>query len=267
MKIKLVIALITSFSSLYSELEDLNPNLFIADNPNLIVDWSPRAASSNVLRALCSAYKVVHKDNPHLLAQVPKLIHQCIRTFTNHKDPIVPFINPHYTKIKFIRNPYARALASYKIVLFYNECSFETFLDALNTNNINRLVQDNKIINHIISHSKKQVRSTDKYMTIIKIEDPNKQLAILNEKLGLTITLEKPKKIHFRKIQKYVGDILHTATAKLPDYYCFYSPKTLQIVEELYRDDILSYGYTRPKEIDLFIKRHFNTSIPPLTQK
>ncbi len=254
---KFVVYNIVFLSTLFvwgnSQLKNCIGTMFINDNPPLIVDWTEKAGCTLVWMMLLDNYGLLEKA-----IKYHPWIHYYRMKIYSKKHKITPdrFLDPKYCKVKFVRNPYNRAVSSYLYCCkkYFFKGSFEDFLISLKNQKWKNLTQ--KEILGIKGHSIKQSKFSDKFMDyIIPIENPN--LQEINAKTGLNLSLDKYQSSHHTQYLEsyyyYVGNLPFTKMERYPPYYCYYSPKTLELVEELYKEDIASYGYTLPKEVIDFI--------------
>lgn len=256
------ILLLFVFSSCYLFSKPVNPSdlngLFINDNPKLIVDWTPRAGCTIVWKTLLRNYGLLDKA----MKFNPWVHNYRSAVYTPfHQTSLKQFLSNDYYKIKFVRCPYHRAVSSYIIAVdaFKFKGSFEDFLQTL-MNPAQRPKNFCKDPASFFYHAKVQHSSLDDYMDkIIKIEDSQDALVEVNLRLGLNLDLSKESSEHhtaYIKCDSYVGDkpfYGHQSPYGWPVYYCFYSQKTLDLVQAIYRDDIESYDYDIPEEVFEFV--------------
>jgi hypothetical protein len=256
MKHILYSVLLLSTISLYGNKEIAHSfqRMFINDNPKLIVDWTPKCG--------CTSVWVMLMKNYGLLDEALKYFHFIHRYrqdiyYKNHRVTAKKFFDDGYYKIKFVRNPYERAVSSYlhccKTTSFKE--SFEKFLIMLKKKSWHKLTS--REIQIITSHSRKQSKLTDKFMhEIIHIE--NADLSKANHITGLNLSLTKHSSGHhnlYDSCTQYCGDkpYVYLKANHYPDYHCYYSSKTLQRVEQIYSEDIIRYNYQIPEKIGQFL--------------
>lgn len=113
-------------------------------------------------------------------------------------------------------------------------------------------------IRYVEYHAQIQSKPTDKFMNkIIHIEDTS-QLEALNKKLSLNLSFCSKLTHHHnysRSEPYYVGDLIFEKGDTYPPYYAFYSQKTLELVQTIYKEDIEKLGYKLPNEIQNFISQ------------
>lgn len=225
-------------------------SMFRGDNPNIIVDWTPKAGCTAVLRTLLENY-----------GQTPGTITLWKDFFNYRNQHLVTeklFFDKDYLKVKFVRNPYKRIVSLFLSIARRPDrpnVSFEVFLEHVKNNTFELLTSDTAFAEYLYDHTRKQTKETDQYMNIIiKIEDP-KSLKALNEQLHLSLTLSpQGHHLNYQEIAEYyTGDLLFAYSDQYPPYYSFYNAKTLALVEEIYADDIKNFHYFRPQAMLDFI--------------
>ena len=97
---------------------------------------------------------------------------------------------------------------------------------------------------------------------IIKIEEAD--FSEINEETGLNLSLNKCHLNHHNQYlenhDNYVGNIRFINLKNpYPPYYAFYCKKTFKLVEELFQEDIINYGYTFTKGINFIDKTIANS--------
>lgn len=226
--------------------------MFINDSPSLIVDWSHKGGSRCILITLLKNYGYLNY-NCENAGEITKLWRLYL---AEHPVTVSKFLDEKYVRIKFVRNPYIRAVSSYLMAIksgWLMAVSFRDFLIAIKENKWPR-----EKYRLVLGHSRLQSKGTDAYMHfIIKIEDAN-GLKELNELLGLNLDINcyVTHHTHYDKnCDEYVGDKPLTKKVYCP-YYCFYLPETLRLVEEIYGEDIRRFDYSCPQEIIDFIQGH-----------
>jgi len=118
--------------------------------------------------------------------------------------------------------------------------SFETFLHYM--------ASDKPIVWDF--HFNKQFRKNEQYDEIIRIESMDEVLPVLNKKYGLDLKWKFSSYHHivkeFREKRGYQGanDFSKVAFDKVGSYKEFYNETNRQLVETIYADDFLHYGYT-----------------------
>lgn len=234
-------------------IEHYTDRIFMTENPPLIVFWTQKAGCTTVLNALVQSCgleeEASHYPTVHHYFWNKRYWEQ---NFTAEK-----FYSKDYYKVKFVRNPYIRAVSSYIHIIKYKLAvlSFESFLELLEKKDWNSFSPITAIQHGIRTHTQPQSCPFDQYMNIIQIEKPTKQLQKLQRKTGISIDLTIAHKTKYLlDYIYYVGDLLFNIEKQYPPFYAFYSEKTLALVEKIYQQDIESFNYEVPKEITLFLK-------------
>lgn len=154
-------------------------------------------------------------------------------------------LSNNFIKIKFVRNPYSRAVSSFIHVMkthlkknFNNEdMSFYTFLLNLKKNrypsnvhyNLQMIDSEKDIFNHII-----------------KIENLEKEIKNLNRLYNLNLNYDFTSTHHTikKKINTNISYVKYSQILQIPTYSNFYDKKTKDLVDEIYKPDIIRYNYT-----------------------
>ena len=149
-----------------------------------------------------------------------------------------------YLKIKFVRNPYTRAISSYiHYVIFYNDniISFFDFLNNLNNNSY-------KYDIHYTSQHHLLEKQQKIYNEIIKIENIHSEIERINKKYNINLEYNSVSNHHsIKKLdeKKYVGYIKYSNIKNIPSYRYFYDDERIkQLVYDIYKIDINLYNYT-----------------------
>lgn len=174
-----------------------------------------------------------------------------------HPTKLKHWFQPDMTTIKFVRNPFSRAVSSYfqamrtglkgviEQALETNsmDWSFHQYLCWLKST---RLHFTNP---HFGPQKFWGEGSLFHFKNVIKIEEVPDQLVLKSEKT-LTITPSARFSKHHVQRQKsagYCGDLPYSAlrdeAAVFPDWQHFYTSGTSELVVELYKSDFLAYDY------------------------
>jgi hypothetical protein len=159
-------------------------------------------------------------------------------------------IKNNYTFIKFIMNPYIRAVSIFRIINSHNLSFREHLKDIINNRN-----KTNKYIiydtQHETVHSQLQYidgeeKIITKYIKIDKYETYEVKLA---DNSLYTIDVNKYTSIHHGKKTDYCefcGDLpLNEVNQKLPkSYKYFYDDEIRKLVETYYKNDIEKYSFS-----------------------
>lgn len=172
--------------------------------------------------------------------------------------------NPSILKLKFVRNPYERAVSSYIHVLKHPRLvdhllarpddppaemwSFNDFLDRLSDIN---LFASNP---HYMPQTWTLERSVFRFDRVIKIEHMHDELALVEKDFGRNLVIDDSilKSRHHTKRdeshQFFCGehsfsDLLETG---LPPSDNFYSAEIIKKIQRLYKRDVAVLGYPTP---------------------
>lgn len=212
-------------------------------NYKFIIDWSPKAGCS----VICKIFFDYMDELEGALKYHP-WIHNSRDNYYNKYGTVNRelLLSNKIIKIKFVRNPYSRAVSSYIHVMrtylkknFNNEdMSFYTFLLNLE-----------KKKNPCEIHYNLQMIYSEKENTfnhIIKIENLEKEIKNLNKQYNLNLNHDFTSHHHVNKhrIDINVSDVKFSQISKIPYYNNFYDEKTKNLVDKIYKPDIIRYNYT-----------------------
>lgn len=237
---------------IYKNIQDMlivyNKN---KSNYKFIIDWTPKAGCTVICKIFFD-----YMDELNKALNYSSWIHDYREKYYYANYGRVnnnQLLSNNFIKIKFVRNPYSRAVSSYIHVmktrlkkLFNNEdMSFYTFLLYLKQkkypNNSHYCLQniDLEKNNNIFNH-------------IIKIENLEEEINNLNKLYNLNLNYDYTSTHHIKKINKKidVSDVKFSQITEIPNYNNFYSKKTKDLVDEIYKPDIIRYNYT----FDEFLK-------------
>jgi hypothetical protein len=153
-----------------------------------------------------------------------------------------------FLRIKFVRNPYSRAVSSYFAVAYQRDLfgmfdsmehfSFETFLQYLASGTAKW-----------DGHFDKQFYKGEKYHEIIHLEKMDEEIPRLNQMYGLQLKWKFTSSHHFPKKPTMETDYqgkndFSKNREPVGSYKAFYNEENRKLVESIYGDDILHYGYT-----------------------
>ena len=268
-------------------MADLTPPLEVLVRRNLIFrdkqflfGHSYRGGSSLVTRILFKCFNVdtrgvrpeKYRDevyNPQLLQDI------------SESEMLSILKSPQFTRIKFVRCPYRRAVSSYLYCMGKEMegesarirplrstdkrlqggapifISFLQFLHYLSKIDLEAYACDNHFAKQFLYFENKLMR----YDYICKMENLGTELPLLNQHFSFAAEsgFEDEKRslsshhLQFRSdVNECVDEwnylkLIHLpehGQMKLPHYKYFYSPRTKALVDRLYKDDISNYGYS-----------------------
>lgn len=216
-------------------------DLLFNENKKIIIDWSAKAGCTNIVTMFfkyIDLYKNFNLKNPINIHD--ERLEYLKRNVVN--DIII--LDNKYLKIKFVRNPYTRAISSYiHYVIFYNDntISFFQFLNNLNSNKY-------KYDIHYASQHHLLEKKQKIYNEIIKIENIESEIERINKKYNINLEYDSVSNHHsIKKLdeKKYLGYIKYSDIKNIPSYRYFYDDERIkQLVYEIYKIDINLYNYT-----------------------
>lgn len=208
-----------------------------------IIDWSAKAGCTIICKIFFDYMDELEKALKHSY-----WIHNYRNKYYYNLHGIVKnenLLSDKYIKIKFVRNPYSRAVSSYihvmKTILIKNfnneDMSFYTFLLNLKkkySNNIHYNLQMIKLENNYT------------FDHIIKIENLEQEIKKLNKQYNINLNYNFTSTHHIKKITKKidVSNVKFSQILEIPSYNNFYNKKTKDLVDEIYEPDIIRYNYT-----------------------
>ena len=217
-------------------------NLFYGDKKNKICfAFTPRSGCSVVFQQFLDLFGLL---KPAL--DYNQFIHfyrnEIINPNINHLK-IENLIQEKYNIIKFVQNPYIRAVSVFLIQKSHN-FSFRDYLKKI-------LVSDDFLNTNDKYHYHPQyICGEEKIITkYIKI-DKNEKFEIKIDGKPYVIDLKKYNSVHHIKKNinntQFCGDIpLEEVFLNAPKTYkYFYDDEIKELVEKLYKNDIINYGYS-----------------------
>lgn len=156
-------------------------------------------------------------------------------------------INDDYIFIKFIMNPYIRAVSIYLAQTSHN-LSFREYLKQLNNNEIDYFNDNDKFHYH-----QQYIKDEEKIMTkYIKINENEKYTIKLKNGDDFILDVNKYNSSHHHikneSILYFIGDVPKNTIKKnnlIPkSYKYFYDDEIKLLVEEFYGEDIKMYNFT-----------------------
>lgn len=243
-------------------------NNFLKCNKNNVIFYiHPKAGSVNITKRIFN-----HLGILEIAEKYNKWIHAYrFNIFIKDNSVTLDLLkNNKYKKIKFVRNPYDRAVSIFigifRTVVESYEYNNHLYIDKLN-HQIQDLIKSNKynfitfltLIDKLYesiydAHIREQWSELDsiiKYDEIIKIENIDQKLDYLREKYNINLAIQKKdtysyhhNKTNSNNTSLYTTIVLnHNNLDDIPSYRYFYNDTTRGLVEKIYKNDILNYGY------------------------
>jgi hypothetical protein len=227
---------------------------------NFIIDWSPKAGCTVITKIWFDYMNVLEEaletEVVHNRRLIKGWVHDFTPTFKKRFGKVTSdeLKSDNFIKIKYVRNPYDRAVSSYihcckhpEILLGKHKDKNPTFKDFLNLIVTNKIHDDH----YEIQNSFPEI----KYDEIIKIENLESETKRLNEKYDIKLKCDFNSSHHVKKKNKIdnffnipVSDVkkyLHK-NKELPTYDSFYNDETKEIVYQIYKTDIERFNYKSP---------------------
>ena len=225
-----------------------------------VIDWTPKAGCTitkkiwfDYMNVLDEALEVEKVHDGRL---IKGWIHDFTSTFYKRFGTVTPdeLKSDDFIKIKYVRNPYDRAVSSYihccKHSKLFENCedinpSFYEFVKLL----INEKLHINAGGDHW------RIQNYDpkiKYDEIIKLENLENETKRLNQKYNINLKCNFDSTHHIKKknkIDKFfdvsASDVKKhlNENQELPIYDSFYTDEIKEMVYEIYKIDIETYGY------------------------
>lgn len=214
-----------------------------------LIGWSPKAGCTIICKIFFE-----YMDELEKALQYSPWIHDYRQKYYYEKYGRVKsshIFSNNYTKIKFVRNPYSRAVSSYIHVMktpliktFNNQdMSFYSFLLNIKNNTYSSNSHYNLQITKI---ELSNVCNT--LFRIIKIENLEKEINSLNKQFNLKLNCDFTSDHHINKLNNIninAGYVRFSQFKEnIPNYKNFYDKKIQDLVYEIYKPDIVKYNYT-----------------------
>ena len=215
----------------------------------IIIDWSSKSACTIIVKMFFAMNNQTIDPNVW--------IHDERERYVREKGHIrlSNLLDPRPLKIKFVRNPYSRAVSSYihyskylsnKLDEKYHDISFIEFCQNLKNNNIPPNIH--------WTYQKLYVERFFKFFNeIIKIEYLSDEIERINRVYSLNFNCDFTSDHFVNKNNdtEFVGNLKYSQIAdKIPKYRYFYNKEIQSLVRNIYLDDIQSYDYS----FDEFLK-------------
>ena len=224
-------------------------NMLIVFNKNksdykFIIDWSAKSGCTIICKMFFDYMDLLDEYNKN-----SNWIHNSRPIY--YKDYGIVneklLFSNEYLKIKFVRNPYSRAVSSFIHVMktklkekFNNEdMSFHTFLLKLQSKKYNDIHYNLQMI--------KEEKNINIFDKVIKIENLNDEVNKLNNKYKINLNSNFSSFHHNKKETKINKIFCYTKYSEIkdiPNYKFFYNKKIINLVYKIYKEDIHKYNYT-----------------------
>ena len=226
--------------------------MLIMNNQKILIDWTPKSGCTTVCKMVFKKLGILNEALNH-----SSWIHNYRGNIfykkygTVNKNELLNGKYNNFLILKFVRNPYSRAVSSYihamktKLhnLVGSNNISFIHFLNLLKTNK--RLMNEGHWRVQKLNYENDKSILNKKF---IKIEDMNNELIKLKKSNNINFEYNFSSNHHIKKnegFKKFVGGRkFNTYKNNIPNYRYFYNEKIIKFVEEIYKDDIKTYNYT-----------------------
>jgi len=221
---------------------------------NFIIDWAPKAACTIVTKQWFDQMGILEEAlsyNPWVHCFREHVFYEKFGSVTTSHLESDDFI-----KIKYVRNPYSRAVSSY-----IHGCKFPGLFENFEKKNpsfhvfLQGLASGKLSINTGGNHWRIQnCYPKVKYDETIKIENLEPETKRLNKKYNLNLKCNFTSDHHVEKNDK-IDNFFNTPASevknyldenKIPEYDSFYNEEVINMVYEIYKTDIETYNYKPP---------------------
>ncbi len=216
-------------------------------NDKYLIDWTPKAGCTIICKMIF--------DHMGILEEALKynrwIHHYRLNKFYRKYGKVTKskLIDDKYIKIKFVRNPYTRAVSSYLHVMKTNtlprglknrDISFYDFLILIKEKHIPYNVHWG--LQKLEIENKKTI-----FNEIIQIEYLDNEIQRLNIKYNLDLKTKYNSTHHVKNkvnINTFCGKINFSELKVMPTYNNFYNDEIKLLVDNIYGEDIITYNYT-----------------------
>jgi hypothetical protein len=218
-------------------------NLWYVDSKNKIcITFTPRGGCSISFQQYLDLVDLL-KDGLNYSNFIQKYRNDLFEKCINYIE-INELIKENYIFIKFIMNPYIRAVSIYRVQKSH-DLSFREYLKQLVDNKIDYFNPNDKYHLH-----PQYIDGEEKIITkYIKINENEKYNIVLCNEQIYEIDVNKYTSLHHgikTDYNEFCGDLpLNEVNDKLPkNYKYFYDDEIKKLVETYYKDDIEKYGFS-----------------------
>jgi hypothetical protein len=227
---------------------------------NFVIDWTPKAGCTITKKIWFDYMNVLDEalefEHDHDGVIVKGWVHDFEPTFKERCGEVTQFQlnSPNFIKIKYVRNPYDRVVSSYihgcKWPRLFGNChdhdpSFYEFLTLLTNTKLNMFAGG--------GHWRIQNIFPDiNYNEVVKLEQLEDDVVRLNKKYNLNLKSDFDSDHHVKKKNK-IDKFFNVSASdvkkhldeneEVPTYDSFYNDEITEMVYEIYKTDIETYGY------------------------
>lgn len=227
------------------------------NNKKIVADWTPKAGCTIAMKMLFTYMNVLEEALEYKYPR--KWVHDFRQDVYYERFGRVTekhMKSSDYVKLKFVRNPFNRAVSSY-----IHCCKHPFLLDDFKDSNPSfndflKLLHSKKLgINCGGGHYRVQNWELDRiYDEIIKIENLEEHIDNINIKYNINLKTNFSSGHHVKKNNKYIknfgsvkrNEVLNyfeNNNQESPSYVSYYSEENYEMVSEIYEDDIKPLGY------------------------
>lgn len=235
----------------FNEFEDFSNMLIIPKN-KLLIDWKEKSGCTTIIKMVFRYLGIlddalnyndwVHKYRMEVFYKKYNKVNSLNISEGDYKN---------FSKIKFVRNPYTRAVSSYLHVMDNLEKYKNIYKNAFSDMSFFNFLKKIKDIKKPNGHWQKQSRRIEKqninfFDKIIKIEEIEKEIEEVNKIYNTSFIYNRNSSHHTKKSDNidFVGNIKYSIIKNnIPDYIYFYNNKIKNMVDIIYGDDIKIYKY------------------------
>ena len=224
-------------------------------NKNILIDWTPKSGCTTVCKMIFKYLGILDEALKYSKWIHDYRMHKYYSKYGEiDKESLLHGKYSKYLIIKFVRNPYSRAVSSYihamksiKLIelIGLDNISFIHFLTLIRNKNITVEEGHWRIQKLSYENDNNKKNLNIKY---IKIENIKDELNILKKNNNIDLYYDFTSNHHIKKkdnINKFVGNIkFKNLNNKFPKYRYFYNDKIRKLVEEIYFNDIKTYNYS-----------------------